>query len=140
MGRLKRGSGERLIQDHIQIIILLSLFNNAYYSVLQQQYLNELHRQLSELRTFARVVMCRNKYIITSIEEYYVSVSLNNIGDGCDGLCPTFRGECYNKANMFCLVDHIEASIFDNGSFTPATLSIRIFKRNIIMGLYIYRY
>ena len=121
MRRLKRGSGERMKQDQIHLIVSLPYFVSVYYSILSLTNKNEKDRQLKELVNVTRMIMCRSKCILQSIEEYYGAV-VPNPPITCNRLCPSCRGESFRIVNRNILIDKIESDIFDKGS-----VSIRVF-------------
>ena len=125
MGRLKRGSGERIKQDRIHLILSLPYFVSVYYSILSLSNQSEMNRQLKELENVSNVVMCRNKCILQNIEEYYGAV-VPDPPLTCDKLCPSCRGESIKVVKRDVLIDKMESDIFDQGSVTLGTLATKI--------------
>ena len=125
MGRLKRGSGDRIKQDQIHFMLSVPYFTSIYYSVLSEENNDEMNRQLKELRNVTSLVMCRDKCILQSIEEYYGALTPDPKLT-CAKLCPSCRGESARVIRRAVLIDHLEADVFDKGSVTLGTFSSKL--------------
>ena len=117
MGRLKRGNGVRVKQDRIHLMLSLPLFSTMYFTILSEIDEGERARQLQEIKTVIRIIMCRTKCIRQSIEEYYGS-AIPDPPLTCDKLCPSCRSESQKVIKRSVLIDHLEADMFDSGSLT----------------------
>ena len=132
MGRLKRGKGDRLKQDRIHVMLSLPHFCTMYYTILSESDESERDRQLCELRIATSVLMCRDKCIRQSIEEYY-GAKVPDPPLTCPRLCPSCRGELSKKIKRSNLIDHLEADVFDQGSVTLGTFATKLItKKNAI--------
>ena len=85
----------------------------------------ERAQQLQEIMTVARVIMCRTKCIRQSIEEYYGS-AVPDPPLTCDKLCPSCRSESQKVITRNVLIDHLEADVFDAGSFTLGSFAAKV--------------
>lgn len=117
MGRLKRSKGDRVKQDRIHHMLSLPLFSTMYFTILSEVNDRERTRQLQELMTLAKIIMCQNKCIRQSIEEYYGSVAPDPPLT-CGKLCPSCRSEAPKVIKRNVLIDHLEDDVFDTGSVT----------------------
>ena len=125
MGRLKRGKGERVKQDCIHPMLSLLLFSTIYFTILSEIGEGERARQLQEIMTVVKVIMCRNKCIRQSIEEYYGS-AVPNPPLTCAKLCPSCRFESPKVIKRNVLIDHLEVDVFDTGSVTLGLFAAKL--------------
>ena len=106
---LKHGSGDRVTQDKIHFMLSLRYFTSICYSVLSEANKNEINRQLKELRNVTGLVMCRDKCILQSIEEYYgalcpdLKLTCTKMCPSCR--CPSCRGEAVRVVRRAVLID-----------------------------------
>ena len=91
MGRFKRGSDKWIKQYKNYAILSLPCFTSIYYSVMSEENENEMRRQLNEMRNVTSLVMCQNKCILQSIEEY-CSALAPNPKLTCTRLYPSYHG------------------------------------------------
>lgn len=125
MGRLKRRSDNRIKQDKIHFMLSLSYFASIHYSILREENSNEMNRQLKELRNVTDLVMCQDKCVLQSIEEYYGALTPSPKLT-CVKLCPSCQGESARVIQRAVLIDHLEADVFDKGSVTLGIFSSKL--------------
>ena len=128
MGRLKRGSGERKMKDKLHLLLSLPNFVSVLYSVLSHEDTNERNRQMNELRIVTKIILQRDKCFKRMTNEYYGNNMVPS-SDNCNGCCPVCRGESARMVKRQFLIDHMEATIFDNGPVSVGVLSTKILER-----------
>ena len=116
------------MKDKLHILLSLPNFVSVLFTVLSHEDDKERVRQLNELRTVTEIILRRDKCFKCMTDEYYGN-SMLPVPEDCGGCCPKCRGEKSRVVKRSFLVDHMEASVFDNGPVNVGPLSAKILER-----------
>jgi len=128
LGRLKRGCGVRLIQDQIRILLSIPNLISVFHSILQHENEVKKKRQMRELQIITNILRDKKDCFVVATEEYHGIDSID-VNMTCNKMCPMCREETAKVVKRSFLIDHIEASVFNNGPVGIGKLCSKIMDR-----------